>query len=711
MTAIDVVQKGLQVVIAMNSAVTNLRLYPPTSKMAVQSVERIEAAMQQILAQVASLEFSETEKNLLVNAQPLGEKDLQKPQIRSFLDILLNFKIKNIAFHQGIDRDELQALLAVLCKKPGDVLAGGELEALKSQNQLPHVDIDQKVYVAVDHKKQMLGQVDLKDEEVMAHLLGGRQMDAADREKLRERARDKTWISGLIQAGLKAIREKSRTVPGKSLSKSVAHMIQTLDEVVAGENKEQISRQLADGITGVEGELGAAVLQQDLRGELGEAVFDRIGENLVERRSGERRRTGRPAAPAAVEHDRRKKDRRRQEVGQFKAGLTGLLKGDEDALGNPTVMRLLPEAVGQMFTKGKARTAAALIDRVSQGLGHQNPATRETVTKTLIEIGRTLLASDRLEEMHRLSHKLALWLKFEPAFSPQYQEVGRQLQELTERMMRQGRWIECGHILETFNLIQSKVLQKDAEQTAFAAKVLKGIATQEILDPLLAEFRTNAGNQREQAAQTLVKFGDTAAGALLDLLLESEDMYERVRLVRTLSGMGGVARPAVLARLEEDAPWYFRRNLLTVMGKIGTGADLEKLRNFLPGEDFRVQREALNSICEIDPKTGARLLLSLLEDAADPLKIAIAIKLGNLRYAPAVPQLIQLLQTKTVFSSKLKDRLLEKVCGALGQIRAAEAVPVLTSIIEKKGFLGLAAQNKKLVAAAQEALAEINAGQ
>ena len=61
-------QKALEILVIMNTAIVNLRLYPPTSSMIINTVDRLYQNLQMAFEREPSLIISEADKNLRYRA-------------------------------------------------------------------------------------------------------------------------------------------------------------------------------------------------------------------------------------------------------------------------------------------------------------------------------------------------------------------------------------------------------------------------------------------------------------------------------------------------------------------------------------------------------------------------------------------------------------------------------------------------------------------
>jgi HEAT repeat protein len=91
-------------------------------------------------------------------------------------------------------------------------------------------------------------------------------------------------------------------------------------------------------------------------------------------------------------------------------------------------------------------------------------------------------------------------------------------------------------------------------------------------------------------------------------------------------------------------------------------------------------------------------------------KLDIVEMLGSVRYAGAVPSLIEILRTRPLITPATRIDLEERICNALGKIGSPEAVPVLTEISKPKGFFTRNAYPDKVRNAASLALGSLGNG-
>jgi HEAT repeat protein len=194
---------------------------------------------------------------------------------------------------------------------------------------------------------------------------------------------------------------------------------------------------------------------------------------------------------------------------------------------------------------------------------------------------------------------------------------------------------------------------------------------------------------------------------LLEILQNSDDSSERVLVLNLIAEIGPVATQIIVDKIDPNAPWFYLRNLLRLLGKIGKEEHARVLEPLLFHEDQRVQREALKGISNIGGNTRGKILLDALSKCDDLFKASIVATLGSLKYRSALLPLMDLFRAKLSVPDEVKFDLQEKICLALGNIGDKEALPFLTEISKQKGFLGFRSYSPAVKTAAVKAIGRI----
>jgi len=678
--------------VAINAAIRNMRLYPITSTATINSVDKALQSIDHILETEESLAFAESEKNLLIFGQPLSEKEQQKPQVIAFLDLLLNFSIKNLSFQRGMLRDEFITFLELLIARPEEISQKGGLKSLIAEKKLSHIIIDQKVFVSMDEDQKIASK---------------------DEKKL-------------------------------DIEETFAPMVNTLDTVLDYESKDKVSRHLATSMAKKDEQVLGTVLTQKTEGELGEKLFSHIIEALddekferlifkVRQMFDDAQKKGNKSEDAQlIRHAyqnmlksekgeqlqtriRERKEQEKTQKQEYKtkllAGINSLIKGEKTAFQDKELMQTLPATVTQMFSKGQERIVEVISDRLCEGLNIKVAAVRADVANALASSLEKFPEPFRQNTITRLMPKLIHWISRKTSLTPAVEKIARYLIEKAKELIKNNQFVQSEQILKAFHSVRYGKSQREETFREFIGKMLEAIADNDILEHLLKEFRFNQENKREQASRTMVFLAEYAADPLLNLLKDSQHRSERARILQLISDIGPAALPALIQRIQEGKPWFFMRNLILLFGKVGNESHLEMVKPFLVYDDYRVQREVLNCIYSIGGNQRESIFSAILSDAGDQLKADAVGMLGAMECRAAVPMMIQILETKTLMTSKARNELEEKICNALGNLMAQEAIPCLVGVSEpKKGVLSKRNYSEKVQLAAQRALEKIRAG-
>jgi hypothetical protein len=735
MSGLGIQDKMMEAVVIMNAAVINLRLYPPTNALIVNTIDRLQEIFTSLFAEEEAMSLAESEKALLICGEPLSPKNQGKPQVAILLMLMINWGIKSLSFQRGLEKGELSHFLEIFGKRGGSAASEKGWEQLVSAEEIPHIRVNQKFYVERDRAALS---VDYTEDEIIAALTAQSPGAVPNREQLKEMAQDPEWTSRILHAGIGHLFDKGEELSPMVRSEQLLRMLKSIDGITGETGKEKMSQFVAHSLSQMDAGLISAFLQQDMDGLLDDRLFERLVDGMecgqLEVVVGAlRRQAGMPNAAgegfdsegsassqqalqrligtnkgaecnqALLEKMDREKDEKEKRLQELKehwraffaapeAGLTG--EGSGDAL---------PEAIVGLLTEGESVAAEWLIKHLIHLLLNEKPVVRSGAARLLARLLESL-STQREDLLIRHLDRLLQWTASETVLTDAYRTIGSLLRELAQQWIRAGRLAEALPILEAFGRRHSSRSETEGGTRTAAAALLKEAATDDILEILLEEFRRNGRDLRAAAGRHLVLLAERSLGPLLDILKESEDSAERVRILNLIPEIGSAAVSAVIKRIDAEAAWYDLRNLARLLGHIGGEADAGSLAPLLGHSDPRVQREALKSIGGIGGGRRGEILIAALPGCNDQVKAAVVAVLGSLKHRPAVKPLIDLFKVKTALSAEQKSDLQEKICQALGNIGDREALPFLTEIGKSGGLFAFKSYPPKVKAAAVKAM-------
>jgi HEAT repeat protein len=320
----------------------------------------------------------------------------------------------------------------------------------------------------------------------------------------------------------------------------------------------------------------------------------------------------------------------------------------------------------------------------------------------------SLPSEEQRDMVKRLSAHTAKWIEMGTTVTPVYKEICHRLQTLLQDFINHGYFAEANTIIDVFSKINNGTLKKDDKVREISLEVLRNLASENNIYSLFKEININDNDKKTtEACQILAGFGDLVINKLLNIVRDSNDSKERIRIIHIIEKIGHAAIPGIKASISINAPWYYLRNMAYILGLIGNETSADTLRTLLLNKDKRVRNEAFKSIGQTGGNKKGSVLLSVLPQADQELKVKIIEMIGKIRCTEAVTNLLDMLKNKHLIAKDEQISLQEKICNALGSIGSPEAIKTLLEIAEAKSILGIGSYPKEVKAAAERALANI----
>jgi HEAT repeat protein len=663
-------EKAVEAMVAINAAIQKIRFYPPSSTLTGYSVNEAYQHIQDIFLHKNSFIITKSENNILICEDYLSEKEQNKIQVSSFLDLLFGFGFFSIAFKKGLEKEEFAIFLEILSEKPEQIKKEGGIHQVITQKKLPHISLDEPPLIAGSNLKHA----------PTAHLKT-ETAKAAARDWKPDKRLDRDVIPLLLYMLDSLLEEKDKSLVSQMLARSIINKDDdTIVKFLIQEREFELGKQLRHHILNASDNKKFEALLFKIR-----YMYDNTPQD-----SGQ---AIRKAYQNMINSDKGKpfKQKSQQERTLFKERLNCFLKGDKTLCNDKAFLDSLSETIEKLFAQKNIKAIELIMNKLGEMLLDEDRKIRDDISHILAQMGEKLIAERRIEILLRMSWKLMRWIQLETHLTPAYEKICSQLRIMIRFLIQNDRFSECHQMLKLFNILYSGKAKKEEAIRKLAGNILESLSTSDILDPIIKDFGTNESGNRKQAAEELVHLGAASANRLMMILRESENKSERSRILRVLSDMGyAVIIPLTEQLNKADLPWYYLRNLILLFGRVGSEDHVDIFSHFLTHEDVRVRRETLNSIWNIGGKKSETVLLNALSVVDDFFKINIISTLGAMKSKAAVPYLLTLLESMgSVQPQELRSELAKKICAALGNIGTYEATIVLTEIFEQK--------NKKLL--------------
>jgi hypothetical protein len=184
--------------------------------------------------------------------------------------------------------------------------------------------------------------------------------------------------------------------------------------------------------------------------------------------------------------------------------------------------------------------------------------------------------------------------------------VGPAVYAAAEELILRGNLV---HLAESLN---------HAPRTDAAEQLWNYVAT-----PARLEAELSASPINPDAVAILVaRIGTAAAESLLDRLASADDRSTRAAIMKQLQALGPEIGTAATRRLP-DAPWFLQRNILVLLGRLGSWPEGFSPKAFASHPDPRIRREAIKLLLE-SPSHHAEGVSLGLSDSDDGI-VALAL--------------------------------------------------------------------------------------
>ena len=238
------------------------------------------------------------------------------------------------------------------------------------------------------------------------------------------------------------------------------------------------------------------------------------------------------------------------------------------------------------------------------------------------------------------------------------------------------------------------VLSQADPDNEIAKAIGEQLATEEHLRRLLDSPAPDA----EQLDWVVRRLGVRAADPLLDVLGASSSRATRRKVLGLLAELGPALGPAAAARLP-NAPWYFQRNLLILIDRLGAWPEGFSLAPYASHADARVRREAVRMLLRAasGPSRDAALLAALGDPDEQVLRLALGAASESCPPA-AIPRIARRVAERALDADL--DLLAIKVLGTSNDPAALECL--LSCVTTGRGWFGgrrLAPRSPRLLAA------------
>lgn len=337
---------------------------------------------------------------------------------------------------------------------------------------------------------------------------------------------------------------------------------------------------------------------------------------------------------------------------------------------------------------GERELKKNLLIALGGAVVHDDRHIRERALMVLIQAGEHAYRSDDSDSMFLVMQGCIEWLDKEDEMLAGIDVAMKHIEELTGWLLDKAFWGDAEKVLVSLHDIVTGKLNKESCFKNLAGQTLRRIGCDSALEKL-CDASIAEGTHRQLCCKMLKLLGPLSIPYMLRRVHRGLNSKERVLILQLLATFGKAFLQIAEAFSEKNLPWSMRRDILFVLGEMGSEEGYRLVREHLGHEDFRVQHEALCSLVKI---SGGHLNSRLLEaiDLVDEDLIPHVLQLlseGAGKDRAVLEKTLEVLRGRHNFSPDVKDRL---ICGALvilkgfADVASVEMVQVLTEEYRKE---------------------------
>jgi HEAT repeat protein len=275
--------------------------------------------------------------------------------------------------------------------------------------------------------------------------------------------------------------------------------------------------------------------------------------------------------------------------------------------------------------------------------------------------------------------------------STEFNQMMETVEKILGALVNIADFSSAARVVNWLRKFEGMMSVADSSQNSLAAR--KGERAKKAINQAGEEERidkiTRIINEKDNVDLTaarvyLFSLNWNSISPVLHMLRELKEFQAR-RMVCDLLVSKGQDKLEIIKEGLSDKHWYVVRNVIWVMGSIGSAEGVKYLKPLIHHQDLRIRKEIITALIKIPgPEAGAILTL-MMEDEDKRIRSLTCRGLTKRREKGALPVLMKLLKDAG-FRDKSPDEkkhLLESYVSIGGN----EAIPLLTRMVNKRSWL------------------------
>ncbi|MDI6839298.1 MAG: HEAT repeat domain-containing protein [bacterium] len=375
------------------------------------------------------------------------------------------------------------------------------------------------------------------------------------------------------------------------------------------------------------------------------------------------------------------------------------LKKDTSFLLKDEVLQKIPTLLQSLRSPNELELASELCDKLAANL---EASITDVRLKTVISFKKLYSIIESLTDkkiVERVDEKFIETGRKETN-SQIYQELASLLEHAANRYLKEGDYAKTHAITGMFS--EHVKSMEFEERKKHARATIDRLVSSELTRLLVDDLSSTDESKQSKASSILLDLGESCASPLIQKIKETSDLRLRKSVADLLVKIGNEAVNQLIKELEADTSLTPSLRILDVLDGIGHEAQVvEGLHKELANPNFQVRRKTLDILCQIGTEPAKEVLLEAVDDESYIIKERAIEFLGDMKYEPAVPKLIKLIESK-----EEKETVQVEACKSLGKIGNPSSIPILFKMTSPKTIFSTG-KSREIRIAAIEALSKL----
>ena len=358
--------------------------------------------------------------------------------------------------------------------------------------------------------------------------------------------------------------------------------------------------------------------------------------------------------------------------------LQSFTQGNTEALNSPALVDDTAKYLIDMYHSGDMGDALIILEQLGEASLSDDLLHRERSLMVLSFVAEKILDEDNEDLLEAIAQMLMRWLKVETEFNGGFEYICLQLSKLLQRMLELNLWYQAENLVGSLCNIKKDNDNKNRLLSRVITRVHGSIANKNLLDKLIDTYVDEKNTKSDVAGALLLHLGVKSTPQMLGTLSQCQNKEQRFRLLNLIPEAGEDAIPSLVEELSNTPSWYYARNIIHLITKIGDPELFTYVEPFMEHKDIRVQHEVI----ECARKINCDGLLRALNVCDDRLKPNIIRLLGPLKRNQIGNTFRGILENYAIFDDNLQDDIIQEVCSFIHFYPGKKSEEVVEALLD-----------------------------